>query len=103
MLHGCTFHGASLPRPARTRHSPGMRTGADYRASLNDGRRIFVLGYGWVEDVATHPATCAMTEEYVTWYDRHFDPAWQDLVLTRPDSVGKRIPIGYLVPRVAQD
>src|SRR5262245_38074545 len=78
--------GLSLPRRVGRRHSPGMRTGADYRESLKDGRRVFVLGQGWVEDVATHPATCAMTEEYVTWYDRHFDPGWQDLVLTPPDS-----------------
>ena len=80
-----------------------MRTGADYRQSLNDGRRIFVLGQGWIEDVATHPATGAMVDEYVTWYDRHFDPAWQDVVLIPADAAGKRIPVSYLVPRTAQD
>jgi 4-hydroxyphenylacetate 3-monooxygenase len=80
-----------------------MRAGADYAKSLNDGRRLFVLGHGWVDDVVSHPATSAMVEEYVTWYDRHFDPAWQDRVLTPPDAAGKRIPIGYLVPRTAQD
>ena len=58
-----------------------MRTGADYRKSLRDGRRVWVLGEGWVDDVATHPATRAMVDEYVAWYDRHFDPAWQDTVL----------------------
>ena len=55
-----------------------MRTGADYRKSLRDGRRVFILGEGLVEDVTTHPATRAMVEEYVAWYDRHVDPAWQD-------------------------
>ncbi|MBV8191615.1 MAG: hypothetical protein JOY64_14370 [Alphaproteobacteria bacterium] len=80
-----------------------MRTGADYRKSLNDGRRVYVLGEGWVEAVAEHPATRAMVEEYVAWYDRHFDPAWQDAVLTLPDATGKRTPIAYLVPRTAQD
>ena len=80
-----------------------MRTGADYRKSLSDGRRVFILGQGWVDDVATHPATRGMVEEYVAWYDRHFDAAWQHLVLTPPDAAGKRIPVGYLVPHAAQD
>ena len=60
-----------------------MRTGADYRESLRDGRRVFVLGEGLVEDVTTHPATQAMVEEYVAWYDRHFEPEWQDTLLRR--------------------
>ena len=34
-----------------------MRTGADYREALRDGRRVWVMGEGWVEDVTTHPAT----------------------------------------------
>ena len=80
-----------------------MRTGADYRESLRDGRRVCVLGEGLVEDVTTHPATRAMVEEYVAWYDRHFDPAWQDTLLTPPRQDGKRSPVGYLVPRSADD
>ena len=52
-----------------------MRTGADYRNSLRDGRQVFILGEGPVEDVTTHPATQAMVEEYAAWYDRHADPA----------------------------
>ena len=41
-----------------------MRTGAEYREALRDGRRVWVLGEGRVEDVTTHPATSAMVEEY---------------------------------------
>ena len=40
-----------------------MRTGAEYRESLRDGRRIWILGEGRVDDVTTHPATRAMVEE----------------------------------------
>ncbi len=80
-----------------------MRTGADYRESLRDGRRIWILGEGPVKDVTTHPATKAMVEEYVAWYDRHFDPRWQDTVLTLPDGNGCRSPVGYLVPKSAED
>jgi aromatic ring hydroxylase len=80
-----------------------MRTGADYRESLRDGRRVFVLGEGQVDDVASHPATRAMVDEYVAWYDRHFDPAWQDTVLAPAGGDGSRTPLGYLVPKNAQD
>jgi len=58
----------------------GLRTGAEYRAALRDGRRIYVMGVGRIDDVATHPATRAMVDEYVAWYDRHHDPAWADTV-----------------------
>jgi len=80
-----------------------MRTGADYRESLRDGRRVWVLGEGRVDDVTTHPATSPMVEAYVSWYDRHFDPAWQDIVLTPPDGAGVRMPVSHVVPRSAQD
>jgi len=41
-----------------------MRTGAEYRQALRDGRRVWVMGEGWADDVTTHPATRAMVEEY---------------------------------------
>ena len=59
-----------------------MRTGAEYRDSLRDGRKVWVMGEGLIDDVTTHPATRAMVDEYAAWYDRHFDPAWQDIALT---------------------
>jgi 4-hydroxyphenylacetate 3-monooxygenase len=79
-----------------------MRTGDEYRRSLRDGRRVFVLGEGPVDDVTQHPATRAMVDEYVAWYDRHFDPAWRDVVLA-PAMDGSPMPVGYLVPKSAQD
>ncbi|MBO0737919.1 MAG: hypothetical protein J2P48_15325 [Alphaproteobacteria bacterium] len=83
----------------------GLRTGAEYREALRrDGRQVWVLGEGKVEDVTTHPATAGMVEEYVRWYDRHFEPEWQDTVLTAPDpTTGKRMPWGYVLPKSADD
>jgi 4-hydroxyphenylacetate 3-monooxygenase len=75
-----------------------MRTGSDYRTSLRDGRRVWVLNDGAVEDVVTHPATRAMVEEYVTWYDRHSDPAWRDTLLTESGT-----PVWGILPRSAAD
>ena len=74
-----------------------MRTGAEYREALRDGRRVWVMGEGLIDDVTTHPATRAMVDEYVAWYDRHFDPAWQDVVLTPPDAQGARAPWAFVV------
>ncbi|MBV8890036.1 MAG: hypothetical protein JO305_10250 [Alphaproteobacteria bacterium] len=80
-----------------------MRTGADYREALRDGRRVWVMGEGQVEDVTTHPATRAVVDEYVAWYDRHLDPEWQKILLAPPDSRGKRRPWAYTAPRGIDD
>src|SRR3974390_2151475 len=80
-----------------------MRTGADYRESLRDGRRVWVMGEGLVEDVTTNPATRAVVDEYVAWYDRHFDPAWRDVLFTPPDAPGERTAWAYTLPRSATD
>src|SRR5229473_4820129 len=80
-----------------------MRTGAEYREALRDGRKVWLMGAGPVEDVTTHPATRAMVEEYVAWYDRHFDPAWQDTLLTPAGADGKRVPWAFVLPRTTGD
>src|SRR5712664_228750 len=80
-----------------------MRSGAEYREALRDGRRVWVLGEGLVEDVTTHPATSAMVEEYVAWYDRHFDPAWQDILFAPPASGRAPTAWAYLLPKTSDD
>jgi aromatic ring hydroxylase len=75
-----------------------MRTGADYRIALRDGRKVFVMGEGQVDDVTTHPATRAMVEQYVAWYDRHFDPEWRETLIS-PDGT----PWAFVLPRNAQE
>src|SRR5262244_2203675 len=80
-----------------------MRTGSEYREALRDGRRVWVVGEGLVEDVTVHPSTRPMVDEYVAWYDRHFDRQWQDIVLTPPDAHGDRSPWGFAVPKSAAD
>jgi aromatic ring hydroxylase len=80
-----------------------MRTGKEYREALRDGRRVWVMGEGWVEDVTTHPATEAMVEEYAAWYDRHLDPEWQDLLLAPADGTGERVPWAYVLPKSSED
>lgn len=80
-----------------------MRTGADYRQALRDGRRVWVLGAGLIDDVTTHPATRAMVDEYVAWYDLHFEAAWQDIAFRPSDAPAARLPWAYVVPQSAED
>ena len=80
-----------------------MRTGSEYRDALRDGRRVWVMGEGLIEDVTLHPATRAMVDEYAAWYDRHLDPAWQDVLLTPPDERGARRPWAFALPRTPAD
>jgi aromatic ring hydroxylase len=80
-----------------------MRTGADYRQSLRDGRRVWIVGEGFVDDVTTHPATRAMVDEYAAWYDLHLDKAWQDIAFGPPDEAGARRPWAYTVPKSTDD
>jgi len=76
-----------------------MRTGADYEQSLRDGRRVWVMGAGLVDDVTTHPATRAMVDEYVAWYDLIRDPAWRETALRPADQT----PWAYVAPTSAAD
>ena len=80
-----------------------MRTGAEYREALRDGRRVWVMGDGMIDDVTVHPATRAMVDEYAAWHDRHFDPGWADIVLAPPDASGRRAPWGFVLPKSPAD
>ena len=80
-----------------------MRTGAEYKESLRDGRDVWVLGEGAVADVTTDRATSAMVNEYVRWYDRHLDADWQDILLTPADESGQRHPLAFLPPQTSTD
>jgi len=80
-----------------------IRTGAEYRDSLREGRNIWIIGEGRVDDLTTHPATRAMVDYYVDWYDHHRDPVWQDIVLTPPDAKRERLPLAFVLPQSADD
>ena len=67
-----------------------LRTGQEYLAALNDGRRVFINGE-LVKNVAEHPATRGYAR-VAAWYDAHCDKANED-VLTFVDEGGTRRPI----------
>ncbi|HWD60342.1 MAG TPA: 4-hydroxyphenylacetate 3-hydroxylase N-terminal domain-containing protein, partial [Stellaceae bacterium] len=75
-----------------------MRTGAEYKEALRDGRVVYVMGEGRVDDVTTHHATSAVVAEYVVWHDRHRDPAWAETLL---NPEGR--PWAFVTPRGTED
>src|SRR6476659_772155 len=98
----------SVPYPLSTRRlhtlkSAAMRNGNDYRESLRDGRKVWVLGEGRVDDVATHPATRGMVDEYAAWYDRQLDAAWSDLLISPPGATEAGTPLVYILPMNTDD
>jgi|tagenome__1003787_1003787.scaffolds.fasta_scaffold20982381_3 aromatic ring hydroxylase len=81
-----------------------MRTGAEYREVLRtDGRKVWVMGEGRVDDVTMHPATRGMVEEYVAWYDRHLDPEWQDILFAPATPKRERAAWAYVLPKTSDD
>jgi aromatic ring hydroxylase len=80
-----------------------MRTGAEYREALRDGRRVWIVNEGFVDDVTKHLATRAMVDEYAAWYDLHFDAAWRETAFGPPGETGARIPWAYTVPKSTAD
>jgi aromatic ring hydroxylase len=77
-------------------------TGAEYRASLRDGRTV-ILGAQQVEDVTTHPAYKGSVDLIAEFFDMHADPRFRDaLTFTDPQS-GDVMTTGWLVPRSQDD
>ncbi|WP_060937684.1 4-hydroxyphenylacetate 3-hydroxylase N-terminal domain-containing protein [Mycolicibacterium chlorophenolicum] len=78
-----------------------MRTGAEFIASLNDGRRVWV-GDELIEDLATHPKTKGYVEAIAKFYDLHHDPEFQDRT-TFVDEAGVRRSRVWFIPRTKEE
>ena len=72
--------------------------GSAYLESLRDGRDVWVLGVGAIDDVTTHPVTAPVAREYAAWYDRHRDPTWRGLLMRAP-----RKPWAYEIPTTSKE
>jgi 4-hydroxyphenylacetate 3-monooxygenase len=78
-----------------------LMTAAEYRSSLDDGRRVWIGGER-VERVATHPAFAPMVDAIAKIYALHEDPAAGELMtFRRPDRrPGSRF---YKIPQTQRD
>ena len=72
-----------------------IRTGNDYRASLQDGRKVYVNGER-VADVTTHPQFRPLVDIRARIYDMAYDPATRDVMTCVQDgeinAVGNALP-----------
>jgi aromatic ring hydroxylase len=75
----------------------GLLDGARYRASLADGRAVWLDGER--VDVATHPAFAPTVDELARQLDRQHDPALQDALTVLDPETGRRIARGFHPPR----
>jgi len=79
----------------------GLMTGGEYRASLGDGRKVWISGER-VESVAHHPAFSPMVDAVAKIYDLHHDPEFRDVMtFALPD--GGRGSRFYKIPENRED
>jgi 4-hydroxyphenylacetate 3-monooxygenase len=72
-----------------------IRTGAEYRESIRDGRRVFVNGES-VADVATHPMFKPLVDIRASIHDMAHDPATREAMTVMQDgavnAIGNALP-----------
>jgi 4-hydroxyphenylacetate 3-monooxygenase len=77
-----------------------LKSGAEYRASLRDGREVW---YGGERiDVTTHPATSGGIDLIAKSYDAQHDPERRDL-LTFVRADGRRVSKAWMIPASKDD
>ena len=79
-----------------------MRTGADYLASLNDGRRVFLDGEA-VEDVSAHPAFREAARSIAKLYDIAADPANRERMTFPSPKTGAPVHRAWQIPKTHAD
>jgi len=77
-----------------------IRTGEEYRASLRDGREVWIDGER-VEDVTTHPMTRPIVDVRARIYDMQHDPATQAAMTYEEE--GERFAVGLKLPYTRED
>ena len=77
-----------------------VRTGAEYKQALRDGREVWYRGEP-VEDVLTHPATSGLVELVAKLYDDQRRPDTESLLTYVRD--GTRLSTSWLAPTTPED
>ena len=79
-----------------------IRTGAEYRESLRDGRSVWIDGER-VADVTTHPAFKPIVDARARIYDMAHEPATADTMSYIDPETGERCPTGPKLPHTRED
>jgi 4-hydroxyphenylacetate 3-monooxygenase len=78
------------------------RTGAEYLASLRDGREVWLDGER-ITDVTAHPAFRNTIRSVAHLYDMTHDNRYRDLLTYESPTTGERVSRGYQIPRSYED
>ena len=79
-----------------------IRTGDEYRASISDGREVWIDGER-VEHVATHPAFKPIVDVRARIYDLAHQEATREVMSYVDAESGERCPIGSQLPTTKDD
>jgi 4-hydroxyphenylacetate 3-monooxygenase len=79
-----------------------IRTGEEYRASIRDGREVYIDGER-VDDVTTHPAFKPIVDVRARIYDMAHEPDGRGVLTYVDDDTGERNAIGLKPPVSQQD
>ena len=78
-----------------------IRTGDEYRASIRDGREVYINGER-VDDVVTHPAFKPLVDVRARIYDMAHDPSTRSL-MTYANHLGELHAVFLKLPYLEQD
>jgi 4-hydroxyphenylacetate 3-monooxygenase len=79
-----------------------IRTGDEYRASIRDGREVWIDGER-VEDVTTHPAFRPIVDARARIYDMAHEDATREVMSYADPETGERCPTGPKLPHTKED
>ena len=79
-----------------------IRSGAEYMASLSDGRSVILDGER-VDDVTTHPAFAEAVRSVARLYDIAHDPANREVMTYRSPRDGQPVNKAWLIPHSRED
>src|SRR5690348_606420 len=82
--------------------APMIRTGDDYRASIRDGRRVWIDGER-VDDVAAHPAFKPIVDVRARIYDLAHEAETRERMSYVDAETGERCPVGPKLPHTKED
>ena len=80
----------------------GIRTGAEYRASLRDGRSVYVNGER-VKDVTTYPPFQGVVDTIASLYDLQHEATHQSTLTYPSPNDGRPVGLSFLMAETVED
>lgn len=77
---------------------PHLMSGAQFKASLRDGRRVLDSRGQFIDDVTRHPQLARAVDTVGSVFDMQLSPQHRDVVTYKEPADGQRYAIGWKVP-----